>query len=85
MTQDINHGMYAVEHGDYAGTYFIVIDKTDDTYKCLTLPRQSHLEIPNDAFDRGLQNSIIDKVADLPDDIYNYCKHVYYQLDHNEE
>lgn len=84
MTQDTdNHGMYVVEHGDYAGIYFIVIDKKDNNYECLALPRQSRLSIPVDAFDRGKKNLIIDRVADIPDDIYNYCKHIYNEIQDN--
>ncbi len=85
MSQDIeNHGMYVVEHGDHAGNYFIVIEKTATSYNCLTLPRQAQFPIPIDAFDRGKKQNIFERVADIPDDIYDYCKHIYNSLDNEE-
>ena len=76
--------MFAVDHGDYAGSYFVVCLTGADNIGCVQLPDMQTIDVPTVEFTRGLKNNVLTWVALLPKDVYNYCKQVYnYEQDDN--
>ena len=83
MPKPSNRAMYAVNYGDYGGSYIIQCNKTKTHRKFLRLPEQETLDVPLSAFDHGLKTGVIDFVANIDKDVYNYCKHIYNEKNNN--
>ena len=75
--------MYVIKCGDYGGSYIIQFDKTVAHRKFLRLPEQDILDVPLSAFDKGRSTGVLDFVANIDKDIYNYCKHIYNEKNNN--
>ena len=69
--------MYAVDAGDYGGTYFVVCDNTGAHVNCVQLPDKEIVNVPVKDFTAGIEQNIVKHVADLPDGVYAYCKAIY--------
>ena len=69
--------MYAVTAGDYSGQYILPVEQSKDVVSCLTLPSQSIIHVPVDDYRLGIKNKLLDKVAALEEDVYNYLYEVY--------
>lgn len=69
--------MFAVDHGDYAGSYFVVCHQDVDSIGCVQLPDMQTVDVPSAEFTRGLENNVLTWVALLPEEVYNYCKQAY--------
>lgn len=69
--------MYAVDAGDYGGSYFIVCENTDTHVNCVQLPEQSVVSVPVSDFKTGVEKNLVNRVATLPDGVYAYCKAIY--------
>lgn len=69
--------MYAVDAGDYGGSYFVVCDNTDAYVNCVQLPDQSIVNVPVKDFSAGIEQDIVKHVAVLPEGVYAYCKAIY--------
>ena len=78
-TCDNVKGMFAVNAGDYGGSYLIVIDEQPDTVCCLRLPEKTRLLVPRSSFESGVTEKVVEFVASIDDSVYNYCKQVYEQ------
>lgn len=73
--------MYAVQHGDYGGSY-LVLCREDPEYKYFyRLPEKKVLKVPVNDYTQGIEKKILDFVANLPEEMHNYCK----ELFNNEE
>ena len=69
--------MYAVTAGDYSGQYILPVEQNKSAVTCLTLPDQSIIQVPIDDYTLGVKNKLLDKVADLEEEVYNYLYEVY--------
>ena len=78
MTQIFNSRvLYAVTAGDYSGQYILPITQQDDIISCLTLPDNSIIHVPKNDYSVGIKNKLLEKVADLEEEVYNYLYEVY--------
>jgi len=69
--------MYAVQTGDYVGQMFAVVDPTEDTIGCLSLPKMENIEVPIESFENGRNNDIIKFVKKLPKKVYSVVEAQY--------
>ena len=69
--------MYAVNAGDFGGTYFVVCNNTSTHIDCVQLPEKSIVSVPVEDFKSGINEKIVKHVALLPDGVYAYCKDIY--------
>jgi hypothetical protein len=69
--------IYAVETGDYVGEMFAVVDPTEDTIGCLSLPKMENIKVPRESFDNGRNNNIIKFVEELPENVYSVIEAQY--------
>ena len=69
--------IYAVQTGDYIGQMFVVVDPTEDTIGCLSLPKMENIKVPRESFDNGRNNNIITLVEKLPKKIYSVVEAQY--------
>ena len=69
--------MYAVTAGDYAGSFFIPIKHTGTAISCFQLPQQRIVNVPEKKFDWGIKEKVLEVVATLEDEYYNYIHELY--------
>ena len=69
--------LYAVTGGTYLGELLVYIESTESSYGFLSLPEMKIRDIPQDKFNFGLENKIIDIVKKLPKNVFNVCKKQY--------
>ena len=69
--------IYAVQTGDYIGQMFVVVDPTEDTIGCLSLPKMENIKVPRESFDNGRNNDIIKFVEKLPRKVYSVVEAQY--------
>jgi len=69
--------IYAVQTGDYIGQMFAVVDPTEDSIGCLSLPKMENIKVPRESFDNGRNNDIIKFVEELPEDVYSVIEAQY--------
>lgn len=67
-------GIYAVDAGDYAGEFFVLINIENEKYSFLSLPKNECRYVPKDAFERGMKLKIITFIQMLPNNIFEVCK-----------
>ena len=84
MTDSSDTAMYAVMHGDHAGSYIIQCGNTPTHINCLKIPAQSIISVPVDDFNSGVANKVLSHVENLPADIHQYCKHIYNEKSNEE-
>lgn len=76
-------GIYAVEHGDFIGNFFVYVEQTKSgDYSFLSLPRMIPVVVPRKSFDYGVKNKILVFVERLPKNIHNICQ-VQYRKNYN--
>ena len=83
MKKPPKRAMYAIKYGDYGGSYIIQFSKTKTHQSFLRLPEQEVLKVPIDEFNSGIEKGILDFVAIIEKDVYNYCKHIYNEKNNN--
>jgi len=83
MPRPSKKAMYVVKGGDYGGSFIIQFGRTTSHRKFLRLPEQELLDVPLSAFDSGRKNGVLDFVANIDKDVYNYCKHIYDEKNNN--
>lgn len=76
--------MYAVAAGDYSGQYIVPMQTTKSHVNCFTLPDQKVISVPIDDYNQGIKNKLLEEVAELETDIYNYLYELYkHESNHN--
>jgi len=67
--------IYAVEHGDFIGQFFVFVEttKTGD-YHFLSLPKMIPIVVPRKSFEYGVKNKVLVFVEKLPKPIYGMCQ-----------
>ena len=73
-------GAYAVVTGDYIGEFLVYMESDDTDNIFLSLPKMIIRKVPMDAFNRGVNNKIVDLVKVLPSDVFSVCRAQYYKL-----
>ena len=76
--------IYACLHGDYVGEMFIYIDKKDDNYLFLSVPKKINQTIPIKSFDSGMNLGILEFVEVTLEEIYKVAKAQYIYNEKNE-
>jgi hypothetical protein len=66
--------IYAVTGGAYLGELLVYVEKRDDNYSFLSLPKMVNRSIPTDKFEFGIRESIVDIVEKLPSKVYKVCR-----------
>jgi hypothetical protein len=69
--------MYAVDGGDYGGSYFVVCENNNTHIDCVQLPDKNIVRVPLKSFNVGLSGNLLKHVAILPEGVYAYCKEIY--------
>lgn len=63
-------GIYVILKGTLSGQFIVYIEEKNNNYIFLTLPDKNILEVPIDAFKRGIKNSILEYIEKLPRPVY---------------
>ena len=69
--------VYAVTGGKYLGEFFVFIEKVKGSYMFLSLPSMERRSVPYEKFQIGIDQKIMDKIEDLPADVYSVCEAQY--------
>ena len=75
----VTRGIYAVNSGQFAGKFFVFIQKNDlkQQYCFLSMPKMDNREVPYDSFTTGIKNKIITYIKSLPRPVYQLCETQY--------
>lgn len=65
--------IYAITKGKFAGQLFVYVEEKNKEYGFLSLPEMVIRKVPNDKFDYGIKNKIIDVVERLPKHVFSVC------------
>lgn len=65
---------YAVTTGTYVGEILIFIEKTNDYYGFLSIPKMINRTIPCSKFNDGLKWKILDILQRIPKPVYKVCE-----------
>jgi hypothetical protein len=76
--------IFACLHGDYVGEMFIYIDKKDNNYLFLSVPKNINRIIPIKSFDSGMNLGILEFVEVTLKEIYDVAKAQYIYNETNE-
>jgi hypothetical protein len=71
MNHPIKKHAYAVTTGAYVGEIMVFVDKSNEYYNFISIPKNINREIPIGKFHFGLDESIIDYVEEIPDDVFS--------------
>lgn len=69
--------IYAVTKGAYLGELLVYMESAQCVHNFLSLPDMKTREIPQDKFELGLQDNIVDIVEQLPNDVFTTCQAQY--------
>ena len=69
--------LYAVTGGKYLGEFFIYMERDDDFFYFLSLPKMHIREVPVDKYHFAVDNKILDKVEKVPRGVWKVCKQQY--------
>lgn len=69
---------YAVHSGHYVGEMFVYIEKDDNNFYFISIPKNINREVPKDKFYFGINNKILQEVEKLPDSVYSLLKAQYF-------
>ena len=64
-------------HGGYKGEFFVLMERADNSYIFLSLPDLQIRAVSDDDMKYALDNSIIQEIEILPDDVYTVCRAQY--------
>ena len=69
--------VYAVTGGDYHGEFLVYMRSSGDVMSFLSLPDMKSIDIQQKDVTSGIENMILDKVENLPDDVFTVCEAQY--------
>ena len=72
--------VYAVLTGTYVGEMLVYVQKHDDTYQFISIPKNINREVPADKFDLGISEKIVEPVEKIPNNIFSLLRK---QFDYN--
>ena len=65
---------YACNTGDFVGEFFIYMEDSDVDHIFLSLPKMEERKVPFDKFEFAVKERFIEKVENLPKDVYLVCR-----------
>jgi hypothetical protein len=71
MNHPIKKHAYAVTTGYYVGEILVFVEKTEDSYNFISIPKNINRHIPVNKFQIGLNESIVEHVEEIPDDVFS--------------
>lgn len=69
--------IYAITGGKFLGELFVYMETKNKTHFFLSLPEMKIRDVPEEKFEFGLNEKIIDIVQKIPSDIFKVCKAQY--------
>lgn len=72
-----NRQVYAITGGKYLGEFFLYIDRDDNNYYFLSMPKMEKRVVTTEKFNYGIVNNIVDPVERVPRNVYELCKEQY--------
>ena len=69
--------VYAVTGGTYVGECFVYIERIKGDFMFISLPEMEIRSVPYDKWILGARDNIVDKIEDLPADVYTLCEAQY--------
>lgn len=73
---------YAVQNGHYVGEMFVYMEKDENNFYFISIPKNINREVPKEKFFFGIENKILEEVEKLPNNIYSLLKAQYF---HNKK
>lgn len=71
MNHPIKKNVYAVTAGYYVGEMLVFVEQHNDSYNFISIPKNINREIPIGKFHFGLDESIVEHVEEIPDDVFS--------------
>jgi hypothetical protein len=71
MNHPIKRHAYAVTTGAYVGEIMVFVDKNEDSYNFISIPKNINRSIPVGKFEIGIVQSIVEHVEEIPDDVFS--------------
>lgn len=65
--------IYVVLEGKFKGEWLVKIRVEKNTTVCFSLPDKHICKIPNNEFEWGIKNKVLEPVDVLPEAVYNVC------------
>ena len=66
--------VYACTNGDFLGEFFIYMEDSDVEHIFFSLPKMEERKVPFDKFEFAVKERFLEKVENLPKDVYMICK-----------
>jgi len=71
MNHPLKKHAYAVTTGYYVGEMLVFVDKSEEFFNFISIPKNINREIPINKFYLGLKESIVEHVEEIPDEIFS--------------
>jgi hypothetical protein len=71
MNHPIKRHAYAVTAGFYVGEMLVFVEERNDSYNFISIPKNINRSIPVGKFEIGLDQSIVEHVEEIPDDVFS--------------
>lgn len=71
MNHPVKKNAYAVTTGFYVGEILVFVNESEDYYNFISIPKNINRKIPVNKFLLGIDQSILEHVEEIPDDIYS--------------
>lgn len=77
VTKPKPRASYGIPTGVYRGEIFCYIESIGNTHCFLSLPKMEVREVPEDKFEFGIANNIIEYIDELPKDVFTVVRAQY--------
>jgi hypothetical protein len=71
MNHPVKKNAYAVTTGFYVGEILVFVNKLEDYYNFISIPKNINRKIPVNKFSLGIDQSILEHVEEIPDDVFS--------------
>jgi hypothetical protein len=71
MKHPVKKHAYAVTTGLYVGEIMVFVEECNDSYNFISIPKNINRQIPIGKFQFGLDESIVEYVEEIPDDVFS--------------
>lgn len=69
---------YGVLHGHYVGELFVFVEQKDNVLRFLSIPSMKNREVPEEKYQYGIKNGVIEFVEMLPRNERKVCRAQFY-------
>lgn len=70
MNHPVKKNAYAVTTGFYVGEILVFVNESEDYYNFISIPKNINRKIPVNKFFLGIDQSILEHVEEIPDDVF---------------